>query len=325
VTARDYDEFAAIADDDALLDRLALGDASPGGGPAWIAVPAQAVDGERRADPLAQLLGSWRAELDAASTMPLPAVLPLAETSERTGRRRLHRHTAGIAAAVVLVVAGSTGVAAAASGGHGPLAGLYRALVGSPPAHARADAATLARVDAILDRVAAGIARAAAAGGATANQLSVLGDRLDARLAGLRADLAELDTLPTNPPTLDNGGQSARTGDSTGAGPDERHGAADGRDAEDRGGATTEGGEGTRHGDDGDDAGSSGSTGSSQSGDGSGGTSGSDGGSGSDDGSGSGAGDGSGSGSGDGSGTDGSGLSDGTGSGSHDGDTGSGG
>lgn len=331
MTTRDYDdEFAAIAADDALLD--ALGD-------------SRFVEGD---DDIAELLSSWRRELDDAfdTFASTTDTLPLAALTTRSGRR-LHKHTAGIAAAALVVLAGSAGVAAAASGPHGALGAVNRVLFGTP---AHDDSVRLALVRSMLDRAQQGIDHARSHGGATAARLADLGDQLDAagrvlaadpaapaglssRLAGLRAELAALAVLPTRPPLI-NTGQSIRgvhpapaaTAPSSGddrSGPDgddTRTGSDDGsgdRSGSDDGTTTGSGDSGSGSGS-GSDDGTSGGDGGTSGGDG--GTSGSDGGTSSGDGGTSGD---SGTGSDGGSGTSGSdGGSSGSGSGTSGGDGG---
>ena len=270
MTTRDYEhDFAAIAADDALLDALAGGHVT------------------ETDDELGRLLVSWRGELDAAAdavedvTATVPLDLGAARPAARVRWTRLHRHTAGVAAAAVVVLAGSAG-AAAATGPHGPFGAVNRALFGTP---AHDDSARLALVRSMLDRAQRGIDAAHAHGGASAAQLADLGDQLDAagrvlaadpaapsslmaRLTALRAELAGLDTLPTRPPVIGNDGQPARS-------------AGDGGD----GGASTQSGDGN-HGGDGSDSSTGSGDGSSGTNDGTSGsdsTSGSDGTSGSGD------------------------------------------
>jgi hypothetical protein len=312
MTTRDYDDFAAIAADSDLLDHLASG------------APAESDD------VLTVLLTSWREELDAASEVAAAAplglngfgvrTLPRVDLAPDRGRARLHRRAAGIAAAAVLLTTGSAGIAAAASGPHGPLGAVNRVLFGTP---VHDDSARLALVRRMLDHAQAGISRAQAHGGATAARLSELGNQLDdagrllaadpaapaalnARLQSLRAQLSALDTLPTQPPVVVDGGGTARSGGPTDSAPT--------APAHDGSGTDGDGGSGSSAGDGSDD--------SSGSHDGGGGTSSDDGtsgsGSGSDDG-GTGSGtSGSGSGSDDGGTSSGSGTS---GSGSDDGGT----
>jgi hypothetical protein len=294
MTTRDYDdEFAAIAADDALLDGLAWGELTPPD------------------DGLGQLLASWRQELDVV--LDTLAIDVSTETLVTFPARRggwLHRRTAGIAAAALVVVAGSTGAAAAAGGPHGPLGAVNRVLFGAP---APGDSALVLRVRNILDRVQQGVDDARDQGGATPTRLAALGDQLDvagsllasdqtappalgARLTALRADLAELETLPPNPPAVGDGGRSARSGgdsdSSSGSGHDDgdtRSGSDDGTSGSDSGTSGsddstsgsddgTSGSDGGTSGSDGGTSGSDGGTSGSDGGSSDGGTSGSDGG-----------------------------------------------
>jgi hypothetical protein len=302
MTVHEYGDFAAFAADDALLDALAGGDFD-------ITDP----DLDASDDALAALLAEWRSELDTAVAaqpargtaviVPAPAFVPL-------GRRGwMRRHAAGVAAASVAVLLGSTGVAAAESGHSGPLAAVHRVLFGAPTA---GDTATIVRITALLDGVTVDLDEARADGGATAARMSDMGDRLDragrllvadsaapdaltARLVELRADLAALVTVPTSPPGVgnDNSGQSARfpgetgsRGPGSGSATDGDHdgddagvgGGGDGGPSGDGGGgsATDGGGSGgTDGGGAGTDGGGFGGTGSGGSGSGGGGTDGS--------------------------------------------------
>ena len=294
MTTRRYDdEFAAIAADDALLDALGWTGFGSSDEPE---IPMQASAGNGSAiatdDAIAVMLGVWRHELDiAAHSTPAPRMVvvpPPSEAALASRRGWMRRHTAGIAVASVVLAVGSTGVAAAQSGRSGPFAAVHRVLFGTP---AHDDTAALARVTALLEGVAADLGDARAAGGATAAQLSDMGDRLDtagrilaadpaapaaltARLAELRADLATIDTLPTTPPTVGSDG-SARNGD-TGSGASgspaegDRHdsGSANG-DGQDTSGTSGSDGTTTSDGGGGSGDGATSDSGSTGSGDGS--------------------------------------------------------
>jgi hypothetical protein len=196
----DADDLAAYATDDALLDAIAAG-------VSW-GVPSEATR-----DEVADLLGSWRRELDDA----IPVDEDVVPASRTSWRSRARRHTAA-AAAVVVTLAASTGVAAAASGTHGPLAGLHRVLFGASPAPAHRDGVA-AEVASMLDAISARIDAAQATGGVTQAQRAALSGRLDSaqrllsgdvtatetlsqRLTQLRGALAALDTLPSATPGL---------------------------------------------------------------------------------------------------------------------------
>src|SRR4051794_257670 len=236
MTTRDYDDFAAIAADEALLHALGAEDFDLGD-----------PDLTASDDALADLLAGWRRELDAAVTAPpargtavvVPSTGADPATDDETGQSSwLRRHLAPVAAASVLVLAGSTGVAAAQSGRSGPLAAVHRVLWGAP---APDDNALLAQISTLLDGVTVDLDNARAQGGATAAGISDMSDRLDhagrllagdpaapdaltARLVELRADLAALDTVPTSPPAVGtaNGGQTAPfPGESGSPGPGE--------------------------------------------------------------------------------------------------------
>jgi len=229
MTPYEYDDFAAIVADDALLDALGTGD-----------VNGLDVDLSASDEDLAMLLAQWRHELDTAVTAH-PArgaavVVGPPELVPTAGRGWWRRHAAGVAAASVVVLAGSTGVAAAQSGQSGPLATVHRVLFGAPTA---SDTATIVRITSLLDGVTFDLDRARAQGGATAARIAAMSGRLDdagrllagdaaapdaltARLIELRADLAALATVPTSPPGVGNanGGQTARShGDSGTSGP----------------------------------------------------------------------------------------------------------
>src|SRR3954447_19929894 len=217
MTPYEYDDFAAIVADDALLDALGTGD-----------VNGLDVDLSASDEDLAMLLAQWRHELDTAVTAH-PArgaavVVGPPELVPTAGRGWWRRHAAGVAAASVVVLAGSTGVAAAQSGQSGPLATVHRVLFGAPTA---SDTATIVRITSLLDGVTVDLDRARAQGGATAARIADMSGRLDdagrllagdaaapealtARLIELRADLAALATVPTSPPGVGNanGGQT---------------------------------------------------------------------------------------------------------------------
>lgn len=118
------DDLAAVNMTDAVLDDLAAG--------------LSAGDRASSDDRLTELLASWRAELDdrAASGMTIaPPAVPVTPAARPVRWARAHRRTAA-ATALVVALAASTGVAAAASSPTGPLSGLHNLLWGdSPPAH----------------------------------------------------------------------------------------------------------------------------------------------------------------------------------------------
>jgi hypothetical protein len=198
------DDFAAVASDEALVDALAAG---------W-------ATGDLH--PVESLLGIWRDELDGVATSEIHTTTALLATpvDARDDRRwyRTRRGAAG-AAAVAVLFAASTGVAAALPGSP-----VHRALFGSS---STADN-TGATVRGILDEVAAGIDKADAAGGITAERRTALEDRLEAaqqllqqhdvddpvlseRLSDLFAALASVpsldeDTTPDATLPDDNGG-----------------------------------------------------------------------------------------------------------------------
>src|SRR3954447_15094756 len=239
MTTYQHDDFADIAADDALLDALGAGD-------------FDVTDPDLNAtdDALAALLTQWRRDLDTAvpaspargTAVIVPAARLASEDaahpgsgqpSSRTGQRWLRRHALGVAAASVVVLGGSPGIAAADTSHSGPFAAVHRVLFGSPGPD---DTATIVRVDALLDSVTIDLGNARAHGGATPAQIADMSSRLDhagrllavhpaapdaltARLVELRADLAALDTVPTSPPGVgnDNDGQSARFPDETGS------------------------------------------------------------------------------------------------------------
>lgn len=299
------DDLRDVAVTDALLDQLAA---------SIPAVPAQ----PEAAEPVLTLLTTWQAELDEMATSVLPTDLPAVPGPSRRWVRA-HRRAAA-ATAIVVALAGSTGVAAAASGPSGPLGGLNKFLYGDSPSVPRLDA--LAQMaSGLLDQAAAGIRSAQAAGTITTadqTRLSRLLDtaqaRLDSdahapatltgRLNRLRSDLATIPVVDPTPPAV--GDNHGRAGDG-----------ANGTGTEDHGGSTSgsDGGSGSTS--DQHDGGSSGSDDGTSTDSGGGGSSGS----GSDDGSTSGA-DQSGDGSGDQTST---GSGDGSTSGSEGGTTTSGG
>ena len=227
MTTHEYDDFAAYAADDALLDAIGAG-------------AVDLADLYASDDDIAALLTEWQRELDTAvSARPArgTAVVVPAPVGAPGGRRSwLRKHAAGVGAAAAVVLVASTGVAAAQSGPHGPLASVHRVLFGAPVAD---DTALVARVTALLDGVTVELDNARAHGGATAARISDMNDRLDsagrllagdpaapdaltARLVELRVDLAALDTVPTTPPAVgaDNSGRSARLpGESGSRGP----------------------------------------------------------------------------------------------------------
>jgi hypothetical protein len=164
-------------------------------------------------DALAQLLTTWRAELDDHTGTAMSTELPVVPSRSRRWVRA-HQRTAA-ATAIVVVLAGSTSVAAAASGTTGPLGGLHKFLYGPPAAVARIDAAA-ARADHLLDNVAAHIDETKTAGSISTSRRSHLSSKLDsvqhlldgdteapahlqARLNGLRAALAAI-PAPAPPP-----------------------------------------------------------------------------------------------------------------------------
>jgi hypothetical protein len=216
----DADDVATYAADDALIDTLS--DGTSWGQPG-------APDG----DPVVELLAAWRAELDD-SVLAAGEAAVTAELPGTPWHVRVRRHTAA-AAAVVVTLAASTGVAAAASGQHGPFGGLHRVLFGAPPAPAHFDGVA-DQVISLLDSASARIATAGRAGGVTAAQHAAIGEQLDAaagllardaaapptlaaQLAALRAELDQLEILPTpssdlravHLPTLVRGGHGGDT------------------------------------------------------------------------------------------------------------------
>jgi hypothetical protein len=264
MTTHEYDDFAAIGADDALLDALGADD-----------IDLTDPDLTASDDDLADLLAGWRRELDTA-VAALPArgtavVVPVAHAvaagdassdADSAGRAGwLRRHIAPVAAAAAIVVAGSTGVAAAPGRGSGPLAAVHRVVWGAP---APDDSALLARVTTLLDGVTIDLEDARAHGGATAARISDMSDRLDhagrllagdpaapdaqtARLVELRADLAALDTVPTSPPAVGtaNGGQTARFPGETGSRGSGKESSADGtNDGNDSGPSADDAGQG---------------------------------------------------------------------------------
>jgi hypothetical protein len=207
-------------------------------------------------EPVRGLLSAWRAELDdwtAAAMSTDDVVLP------SSSRRwiRAHRRTAA-ATALVVALAGSTGVAAAASGSSGPLGGLHKFFYGSP-AKPHVDALARKAGDK-LDAAATGIRLAQAAGGITTvtrNRLAGLLDdaqqlldrdmqptnALDARLSKLRTELAAIPVSdPAQPSVADDHGSGGHGSDDT-VGSDDRSGRDGG------GGQGGDDGSGDHHGD----------------------------------------------------------------------------
>src|SRR3954454_4462563 len=244
MTTHQFDDFAAIAADDALLDALGAGDFDV------LDTDLNDTHLDVSDDAMAALLTQWRRELDTAvpaspargTAAVVPAVRSASDGSVHAEAAPspsvphsswLRRHVVGVAAASVVVLGGSTGIAAADTSHSGPFAAVHRVLVGSPGPN---DTATIVRVDALLDSLTIDLGNARAHGGATAAQTADMSSRLahagrllavhpaapdalTARLVELRADLAALDTVPTSPPGVgnDNGGQSARFPDETGS------------------------------------------------------------------------------------------------------------
>jgi hypothetical protein len=268
----DADDVATYAADDALIDALADGTSWGQWG---------AADG----DPVVELLASWRGELDDAVAAAGEQALGI-DIPGSSRRARLRRHAA-TAAAVAVTLAASTGVAAAAGGADGPFGGLHRVLFGAPPAPARLDAVA-GQVISLLDSAASRIETADRAGGVTAAQRASIGEQLDAaagllardttaptalatRLAGLRTQLDQLDTLPTPAPDLpavhlpvaDRHGSGSRPQSTSDDGTSEQP-SGDGGD-----GSSSDGTEGSSSGSDDATSGDSGSSSDSSSGGGS--------------------------------------------------------
>jgi hypothetical protein len=245
------DDFAGIADDETFINALA------GGG---------TVDAT---DPAKSLLAQWRDELTAAAvvtaattTLPLQRVANDGSVHEPEGNGHWYRSRgAAGAAALFVVLAASTGVAAAMPGNP-----VHRALFGGT---ATSSDLYGARISAMLAEVAAGIDAANAAGGITDDRRAQLGDKLAAaaallaqdqspdpalgeRLTALRGALAALPALPAAVPDSEPPADGAGSdGQSTQHTSDQGTSAGDGQDADEDAGSTS------TSGDDGDGADSS--------------------------------------------------------------------
>ncbi|HEX4654371.1 MAG TPA: hypothetical protein VH274_01375 [Mycobacteriales bacterium] len=279
------DDLADVAATDTLLDQF---------GATREARPTHVDD----TDSLLTLLVDWRTELDDRAATGLTTDVPVVPAASRRWIR-VHRRTAA-ATAIVVALAGSTGVAAAASGPTGPLGGLHKLFFGDSPSVPRLDG--LARLAAnTLDEAGTAIRAAARAGSITTaaqNTLSAQLDRVETllhgdalapqglidRLSRLRTTLAAIPVSdPTPPVVTDNHGRSGHGADDTGT--DDRtgrsrstddgggHGSDDGSSGSDHGGDSGSGVSGS--GDSSGDGGSGGDGGSASGGD-SGSTSGGD-------------------------------------------------
>lgn len=123
-------------------------------------------------DALSQLLTDWRDELDAHAGTTMSTELPALPGRSRRWLRA-HQRTAA-ATAIVVALAGSTSVAAAATGSAGPLGPVHDLLYGKP----RIDY-TAIQVRHILGIVAKGITQARQTGSITAAKRDVLSAQLD--------------------------------------------------------------------------------------------------------------------------------------------------
>jgi hypothetical protein len=221
------DDFAAVADDDAFVSALAAG---------------SAVDSQHPAD---ALLARWRHELDAPGSIEATTHLPVAVTPARADHHWYRSRSAAGAAALLVVLATSTGVAAAVPGSP-----VHRALFGGT---STTDSSDTARITALLDEVAGVIESANTAGGIGDNRRAAAGDKLDvaagligeqptahpalaSRLSGLRAALAALPSLdgaaPSDEDAVDGGDDAVQQPGNDGSGEvAEPDGASDGDDA----------------------------------------------------------------------------------------------
>jgi len=241
----DPDDLGLVADTDALLDALAAGQ-------------APSVDGE--VDAPTTLLSAWRTELDEQARTAM-TTSPIVTASGPRYWIRTHRKTAA-ATALVVALAGSTGVAAAASGPTGPLGPLHKLFFSdSSPTH-RLDplAAAAAR---LLDSAQQEIEAARSDGSiasAARDRIAAELDEVDAYLqrdtlapAGLAKRLNHLRTELARIPLAADEGSAPAVGDQRGAGGDDT-GGHDGESS--RGHGQTQGGEdqGQDDGDQGGDA-----------------------------------------------------------------------
>ena len=247
------DDFAAIADDDAFLSALAT---------------EAGVDG---LDPTKSLLLQWRDELSAAvpaAAVPLPTVAADAIVDDRPAPRQWYRSRgAAGATALFVVLAASTGVAAAMPGNR-----VHQALFG---ASTTSEDLYGARVTALLGEVATGIEAANTAGGITDSDRAALGDKLaaaaallgkerapdpalGAQLSSLHDALAALPSLPSVVPDADDPADGA-TSDRHPSGGTTGEDADDGQDTDERtGSANTDDGDDDADGENsGDDDGTS--------------------------------------------------------------------
>ena len=203
-------------------------------------------------DALSQLLTDWRDELDAQADAVMTTELPALPGRSRRWVRA-HQRTAA-ATAIVVALAGSTTVAAAATGSSGPLGGVHDLLYGkpsTPPVDY-----TAIKIGALLRKVGAAVVDAQQAGSIKASARDRLTGELDEAQSLLDGDAsapatlgdritelrAALDAIPTataqSPDAHHRGhGDDNTPGDDQGSGSsDDSQGDDDGQ-GDDRGGS----------------------------------------------------------------------------------------
>lgn len=200
-------------------------------------------------DAVAQLLTTWRSELDDHAANAMSTELPVIPSRSRRWVRA-HQRTA-VATAIVVAIAGSTSVAAAVTGPSGPLGGVHSFFWGHSPATAQRN--SLAKqVDHVLDQAAAGIHAAEDAGSITDSarvrlnadldqaQTLLNGDptapaALQTRVDGLRAELAAVPAPAPPPATSQHHGHGGDTpgDDQTGRSGEGRQGSDSGQGSDD--------------------------------------------------------------------------------------------
>lgn len=149
-------------------------------------------------DALAQLLTTWRSELDDHAATAMSTTLPVIPSRSQRWVRA-HQRTA-VATAIVVAIAGSTSVAAAVTGPSGPLGGVHNFFWGhSPAANQRDNVAK--QVDDVLDKAGADIRAAQDAGSIT-----------DSGRVRLNADLDQAQTLLNGDPAAPAGMQARLDG-----------------------------------------------------------------------------------------------------------------
>jgi hypothetical protein len=231
------DDLGDVAASDALLDGLGAG------------CPIDAAQSGPGDPALTALLASWRRELDDHATTLMTSP-PVAAPSRPSRWVRAHQRTAA-ATAVVVAIATSTGVAAAADGPTGPLGGLHRLMFGESRTVHLVDRQAI-EAQGLLQKARGLINRAHDAGsiGAAARD-RVSGDLDQAdrlltqdshaprsllnRLNELRTTLAAIPLAAPKPVVSDNRGHGGSGRDDTGA--EDRHGRGSGdNQGEDRSG-----------------------------------------------------------------------------------------